>query len=85
MNIKCIDHYGNVHTIESGKFVFRMGVYGILRQNDTILFVKSKWAKILEFPGGGVEINETIPNALTREIKDETGLEVEPGKFLTLK
>ena len=43
----------------------------ILVQNRT----KSDWPGIT-FPGGHVEINETLEEAVIREIKEETGLDI---------
>jgi ADP-ribose pyrophosphatase YjhB (NUDIX family) len=83
--IKCVDHYGKSYEIEANKFAFRISVYGILEKENSILFVKSKWLKQWEFPGGGVKINESIPEALVREFQEETGLVVKPQKFLSLK
>lgn len=37
-----------------------------------------KW----EFPGGGVEFNETLEQALTREIREEFGFEIEVTSLL---
>lgn len=33
---------------------------------------------LYSFPGGGVEIGETLSEAVVREVREETGLEVEP-------
>lgn len=46
------------------------GVVLIKRKNDPF---KGKWA----IPGGFVEYGETVENAARREVKEETGLEVE--------
>ena len=37
-----------------------------------------KW----EFPGGGVEFGDTLKDTLKREIKEEYGIEIEPGLLL---
>lgn len=36
-----------------------------------------------EFPGGKQEPGETLPQALRREIREELGIEIEVGRFLT--
>jgi 8-oxo-dGTP diphosphatase len=62
----------------------RIRVCGLCWQEDNLLMVKHKmgnrdfWAP----PGGGVAFGETLEDALTREMMEETGLQVLPGRFL---
>ena len=59
----------------------RVGVGGVVVNNGRVLLVrrgqqplKGKWS----LPGGLVEVGENLTQALRRELKEETGLEVEP-------
>ncbi len=58
---------------------------GILVEDGKILLIKrakepdsGKWA----VPGGRIEDDETAEQCLTREFKEETGLDIEPVKLL---
>ncbi len=57
---------------------------GLLINEDKILLVKHllRGKPFYSPPGGGVEFGETMNSALTREIKEETGLKVATSKFL---
>lgn len=52
------------------------------KKNEILLFRGRKWKNIYTMPGGHVEIGETLEQALKREIKEETGLEIYDIRFL---
>jgi mutator protein MutT len=64
-----------------------MVVAGVIRRDGRILICQRKrggrhelkW----EFPGGKVEEQETPPNALARELREELGVEARVGKEIT--
>jgi 8-oxo-dGTP diphosphatase len=63
-----------------------VGVLGVVRRDGRVLLVErarapsvGKWG----FPGGVLELGETIFEAVARELREETGLVVEPIEMLT--
>ncbi len=58
----------------------------ILNKEGKILLVKTyKWKDKFIIPGGHVELGETMEEALKREIKEETNLDVFDFNFLCAK
>lgn len=59
-------------------------VRGIIFDGDKIILMKrvKAGAEFWVFPGGLVEKNETLEEALKRECKEELGIEIKVGKLL---
>jgi ADP-ribose pyrophosphatase YjhB (NUDIX family) len=61
-------------------------VTGILIEDDHILLLNqdTDGPRTWSLPGGKVEDGETLARALVREMREETGVEVQPGRLLYL-
>jgi nucleoside triphosphatase len=58
----------------------------IVNDEGKILLAKShKWFDKYTLPGGHIEVGETMREAVVREVKEETGLDVEVEEFLLLQ
>jgi len=58
----------------------------IFNPEDKIFLMKShKWRNKYIVPGGHVELGEKIEDALKREVKEETGLDVHNVEFISLQ
>ncbi|NTW30794.1 MAG: NUDIX domain-containing protein [Candidatus Moranbacteria bacterium] len=79
--ISCKNHLGNAVSLPREKFFFRPSVYGLIVRDGKILTMRNKGSGKLWFPGGGIEKGERMEEALRREIREETGLEVEIGEM----
>lgn len=79
--VKCLDIKGEVWEVPASKLSFRPSVYGVIIENGKIL-LSPQWDGY-DFPGGAIEVDETIEQALIREVKEETGLDAETGELIT--
>lgn len=61
------------------------GVYGVILNNkNEVLLIHRTDHDIWEIPGGGWEENETPWDAVVREVKEETGLDAEVEKLVSI-
>src|SRR3989338_9958573 len=74
---------GVVVEVSADKLTFRPSAYGVVIKDDHLLLNGFHEGWLL--PGGGVEKGESVKEALVREITEETGLIIKPGRLLNLQ
>jgi len=76
---------GDKKIVSSEKLIFRPAAYGVVVHDGKVLLVRIKSSGKYWFPGGAVDLGETLEATAKREVKEETGIEVEVEKFLDFK
>ncbi len=82
--VLCRDIHDQWHRVPVSRLTgFRPSVYGVVIRNGKVLLSR-QWGGY-DFPGGGIELGETIEHALVREVREETGLRVRVGTFIHIQ
>ena len=71
---------GETKEVPAEKLRFRPAAYGVIIHEGNVL-LNTAWDGH-DFPGGGIELGESIRDGLLREIKEETGVAVDVGPLL---
>lgn len=77
----CKDLEGNKHEVSVSDLSWSPAVYAVVIKDQKILLQK-QWDGYA-FPGGKIELGETLEEALKREMKEEAGLEIEIKKLIS--
>ena len=78
--VKCKDAYGKEYEVNADDLIQRIGVYAVIIKDGKILLTR-QWGGY-SIVGGGVDKGETLEEAFTREVKEETGLEATVGDII---
>lgn len=76
----CKDVFDNEYECPVDDLDVRIGVYAVIIRENKILLAR-QWDGY-SIIGGGVEKGETLEEAFSREVKEETGLDAAPGKLI---
>lgn len=85
MLIECTTLHGDKKMIPIDRLVFRPAGYAVVIDNGKVLLCNTKNTDKYWFPGGGVDLGEKLEDAIKREVREETGIEIEVEKFLTFQ
>lgn len=67
---------------DGSEVTWRISVYGLVVKDNALLLAKSSREELFDVIGGGVDIGETLEEALEREAIEEGGVKVKMGKLL---
>ncbi|MFA6215316.1 MAG: NUDIX domain-containing protein [Patescibacteria group bacterium] len=85
MPIECLTLEGGKKMIPKEKLIFRPAAYAVIIDDGKILLCSTKSTGKYWFPGGGVNLGETLVSAMEREVLEETGIKIEIEKFLAFR
>jgi ADP-ribose pyrophosphatase YjhB (NUDIX family) len=79
----CHSYAGEQLSLPRERFVLRPSVYAIIRNEHTVLLVTNTTSGRYYLPGGGLEVGESLEEALHRELREEAGIEVIITRLIT--
>lgn len=84
MNVTAVDVFGKEYQVDVSSLTWRPSVYGIVIEDGKLLVVRQFKTKF-DIPGGGVDLGEDLEAAVVREVKEETGFDVEVVRLVDLR
>ncbi len=81
-NVVVHDIEGKNYNVDSETLIFNPAVYGVVIRDGKVLLMPTNGKYAV--PGGSIDLGENHTDALVREIKEETGLDIKPTKLLTV-
>lgn len=77
------EYYKNLREKIGNQLIFMPSVAAIIRNDeDHILFCRKHRETLWGLPAGAIELGETPTQAVIREVREETGLTVDPERIL---
>jgi 8-oxo-dGTP diphosphatase len=80
----CVDIEGNTYEVPSDELQWRPSAYGIVIKDNRVLLSKQFGSKY-DLPGGGIDLGEDLKAGVMREVKEETGIDVDNPQALGIE
>jgi 8-oxo-dGTP diphosphatase len=78
------DKDGGTYEVPVSELIWRPAAYAIIIQNGKIL-MSPQWGDGYDLPGGGVDPEELMIEGVIREVKEETGLDVQIDELVATR
>ncbi|WP_026343623.1 NUDIX hydrolase [Nocardia sp. BMG111209] len=76
-----VDYYEDPDAPAANSLTVAVSAF-VLDYNGRLLMIRRTDNDLYSMPGGGMEIGETVSEAVTREVHEETGISVQPTAIL---
>lgn len=80
--VECDAFLGGKKLIAKEKLTFRPAAYAIILNDGKVLLLTNQRTDKYALPGGGSNLGERLEDTLKREVKEETGIEIQIEEFL---
>jgi 8-oxo-dGTP pyrophosphatase MutT (NUDIX family) len=77
--VKCVALDGSAKLVDEDRLIVRPAAYAIIVSDRQLLLVRLRPTMKYHLPGGDIEPGETPEEDLRREVREETGIEIEVG------
>lgn len=81
--MKAVDYEGKYHEVSPSEIQWKIHTYGVIIEDGKILL--SPQYDGYDLPGGKMELGEHIEEAIIREVKEETGLDIRPVTLIDVQ
>jgi ADP-ribose pyrophosphatase YjhB (NUDIX family) len=83
--VTCYRIDGTTIEVPEERLAFRPSAYAIVLRDSRLLVVRMRELPGIGLPGGGVELGETLEQALYREVREETGYQICQPELVSFK
>lgn len=80
--ITCHDITGKKYKIGADQLTWRPSAYGIVIKGESVLLSPQFEEGWYDLPGGGLDLGESPEEAVMREVKEETGMDIKAPKLI---
>jgi mutator protein MutT len=77
--VECVALDGSKRLVDADRLIVRPAAYAIIVNEGRLLLVRLRPTMKFHLPGGGIEPGETPEETVRREVREETGIEIEVG------
>jgi 8-oxo-dGTP pyrophosphatase MutT (NUDIX family) len=83
--VECRTLHGGTKMVPEEKLQFRPSAYAVILHAGKIILERMKSTGMYCLPGGGIELGEKMEDGLKREVREETGIDIEIRRFAYFK